>query len=408
MKILLANCVYKHGSTGKILYDIKKQLESLGDKVIVAYGRQQLEQGETNVYKFCTEAEGYFHKIMAMVGMLQYKGSIIATRRLIHIIKKEQPNVVHLHCMNGFCVNLYRLLKYLSINKIRTIITHHAEFYYTGSCGHAYGCNQWITDECIKCPNIKEATYSRTFGQTHRAWRLMYEVINSFDNDKLTFTAVSPWVKERSSLSSIVNKYKCEVVLNGVETSIFKRELDKNLLKSRISILKEKVLLFVTAEFRPGEKQHNKGGWYLVELAKKMPEYSFVVVASYNNITEKLPKNICVWGRSKDQRELAKLYSSSDVTLLLSKRETFSMVCAESLCCGTPVVGFKAGGPESIAIGEYCEFVDYGDLLSLQQKLYVIGERTIDHFQLSRTAHIKYGKESMATRYVQLYYSNPI
>mgnify|MGYP000949492470 CR=1 FL=1 len=42
------------------------------------------------------------------------------------------------------------------------------------------------------------------------------------------------------------------------------------------------------------------------------------------------------------------------------------MVCAESLSCGTPVVGFKAGGPESIGLADYCEFVEYPNLDKLQ------------------------------------------
>jgi glycosyltransferase involved in cell wall biosynthesis len=40
------------------------------------------------------------------------------------------------------------------------------------------------------------------------------------------------------------------------------------------------------------------------------------------------------------------------------------MIVAESLCCGTPVVGFKAGGPESIAIDDYCVFVQFLDSIS--------------------------------------------
>ena len=52
----------------------------------------------------------------------------------------------------------------------------------------------------------------------------------------------------------------------------------------------------------------------------------------------------------EDQSELAAFYSLADVTLLTSEKETFSMVCAESLCCGTPVVGFQAGAPEGISL----------------------------------------------------------
>ena len=42
------------------------------------------------------------------------------------------------------------------------------------------------------------------------------------------------------------------------------------------------------------------------------------------------------------------------------------MPCAESLCCGTPVVGFEAGGPESVALSEASTFVPYGDMDALE------------------------------------------
>ena len=52
----------------------------------------------------------------------------------------------------------------------------------------------------------------------------------------------------------------------------------------------------------------------------------------------------------------------ANLTILTSQFETFSMVCAESLCSGTPVVGFKAGAPEQISIQQYSEFVEYGKI----------------------------------------------
>lgn len=45
------------------------------------------------------------------------------------------------------------------------------------------------------------------------------------------------------------------------------------------------------------------------------------------------------------------------------------MVTAESLCCGTPVVGFLAGGPESIAIEKFSAFVEYGDLNAIKESI---------------------------------------
>lgn len=51
--------------------------------------------------------------------------------------------------------------------------------------------------------------------------------------------------------------------------------------------------------------------------------------------------------------------------MLFSLRETYSMTCAEALCCGTPVVGFKCGAPETVFMGVESRFVEYGDLFRI-------------------------------------------
>ena len=63
-----------------------------------------------------------------------------------------------------------------------------------------------------------------------------------------------------------------------------------------------------------------------------------------------------------DRKLLANVYSQVDVVLGFSKSESFGMTCAEALCCGTPFIGFKCGGTESIAIKEFSRFTEYGDL----------------------------------------------
>ena len=59
----------------------------------------------------------------------------------------------------------------------------------------------------------------------------------------------------------------------------------------------------------------------------------------------------------------------ADLTVSTSKRETFSTICAESLSCGTPIVGFKVGALETVAPSDYSEFVEFGDTDGLEMSV---------------------------------------
>lgn len=92
------------------------------------------------------------------------------------------------------------------------------------------------------------------------------------------------------------------------------------------------------------------------------------------------------------------------MTLLLSKRETFSMVTAESLCCGTLVVGFKAGGPESIALKEYSHFVEQGDVNAIVGYIAKTPDYNAETLSLKATA--EYSQDTMANIFYNLYHSS--
>ena len=404
MKILIANCVYKKGSTGKIVYDTQKYLEDNGHKTLVCYGNFEVES-DLPCNKFCSDFEVHLSSILTKLGNKQYKGSPVSTHRLISIIKREQPHVVHLHCMNGSCVDLYALLDFLAKSMIPTVVTHHAEFYYTGSCSHAFECEQWYRNQCEQCPRLRFATHNRIFADAHKPWKALYESFNKFSPGFLKFTAVSPWVRSRSLMSPIVNKFECITVLNGVETSVFHYKDDCRLkLCDRIGT-DSKVIFFSSASFRPFDENDIKGGKYILELAKLLPDYKFVIAALDVDTSIELPSNILLWGPAKSQDELADLYSYADITVIASQRETFSMVTAESLCCGTPVVGFTAGGPESIAIPEYTKFVETRDSRQLADAISEMIESNLDKNAVSNFAQQIYSKEQMAKSYLDIYKS---
>ena len=112
MKVMQINCVYNTGSTGKIVHDIHTELKKRGIDSIVCYGRGK-NITEADVYKTSSEFLAKFNNVKSRFTGMPYNGSFFATNKLFKIIKKEKPDVVHLHCINGYFVNIYRLINFL-------------------------------------------------------------------------------------------------------------------------------------------------------------------------------------------------------------------------------------------------------------------------------------------------------
>lgn len=398
MRILQINSVYKVGSTGKIVADNADVLRGEGHEVFTCYG---LGEDSLDEYsrKICNGAEHKVNALLARLSGIPFGGVYLSNAIFNRVVEEFQPDVVHVHCVNSFTINIYQLLNYLAKNEIKTVVTLHAEFFHTGGCGHAYDCEKW-KNGCHHCSVYRRETTSWFFDRSKDAWLKMHDAFRCFKPKKIVITAVSPWLVERAKQSPILGRFEVDYVPNGVDTSIFHHIQDTHVVDRAAYT---KLVLFVTPYFNLKENDL-KGGRYIPVLAEMHPEYRFIVVAGWQDGgTVNLPKNIHVWGRAKTQNELAQLYSEADVTVLLSKRETFSMVTAESLCCGTPVVGFKAGGPESIALPEYATFVDYGDLQSLS--LMLSKKASVDYNKnvISEKARLAYSKERMAFGYLEVY-----
>ena len=399
MKVLQANCVYKKGSTGKITYDIHSELLKQGIESVVCYGRGE-KINEPHVYKTCGEGYSKTNHLLSEFTGVMYGGCFFSTNKLIKIIKKEKPDVVHLQCINGYFVNIYRLVSWLKKHDIKTVLTLHAEFMYTANCGHALDCDKWQTG-CGHCPRLKQETKSFLIDGTHKSWMKMKKAFDGF-NDNLVVTSVSPWLMERAKLSPILNDKKHEVVLNGVNTDVF-HFYNTAELRSQMGLNGVKVIFHATPSF-DDNINNIKGGYYVLKLAEKMLDENVkFVVAGDHPEGLKVPPNVILLGKVSDQELLAKYYSMADVTLLTSKKETFSMVTAESLCCGTPVVGFKAGAPEQIAIPEYSSFVDFGDLDSLREEVKGQISSNILIEKIVLEASKKYSKKKMVVDYVGIY-----
>lgn len=404
MKVLQINVVYREGSTGSIVYNVHNFLKSKGINSLVCHGRGNTHR-ENNVYKIISETAAKTNVLLNRFTGFQYGGCYISLFRLIKIICREKPDIIHLHCINGGMVNIYALLNWLKSKGLKTIVTLHAEFFFTGSCGHAYECEKWRYG-CGDCPRLWEAAKSYLFDTTRFAWLKMKKSFAGF-GDNLVVVSVSPWLAKRAKQSAILKELRHYVVKNGVDTNVFSPHENTDDLRKKHNLGDEKIILHVTASFKP-EDFSQKGGGYIIALSELLKEENIKILVVGSRKTDfKLPSNIINVGRVKDQRQLAEYYSMADLCIIVSKRETFSMVCAESLCCGTPVTGFKAGGPESISLTDYSEFVEYGDVAQLSKailkRINFKTEKTVR--VISKQAKTEYDVEKMCKEYLGIYNS---
>jgi len=395
LRILQINSVYKFGSTGKIVFDIHAQLKNAGYDSFIIYGRGKFSS-EPNVFK---TSPGWDGKLQALYGRISgnfYGGALYSTYKLINKIKKISPDIVHVHCMNGNYVNNYLLLSFLAENNYKTIITLHAEITYTGICGHAFDCEKWLNG-CGKCPQIYKDYHSWFFDRTSQEWARKAKAFARFKDLKIV--SVSQWLEERAKQSPMFTGRSFDVIGNGLDTSIF-HHVETGTLKEKLGIGNEKIILYVTPSF----KHAAKGGKYVIEVANRLLlENVKIIIVGFDGYDGVLPSNVIPITHTESQQEMAQYYSLANITILTSKRETFSMVCAESLSCGTPVIGFKAGAPEQISLSEFSEFVEQGDIDSLVKitKKWLKKKKEVENIEL--LASNQYSKQKMGDEYIRLY-----
>lgn len=387
MKILYVNVVYGYGSTGKIVKSLFEKT-SLKHETYLIYGRGK-KLYQKNIFKPTIELESKIHHFFSKFTGNIYGGMHFSTMRTISRIKKINPDIVNLHCLNGYFVNIYKLLKWLAKNNIKTVLTMHADFMMTGGCGVAANCEKYINLECKNCKKVKQFNGIFSLKRTNYFYKKLLKCISKFNNDSFIGTCVSNWLQLRYSKSPIYRGKIFKTVLNPIDDLFFK--------KGNINPYQQgKNILFVTPDiFDP-----TKGSCFIDEIAQRRKDLNFTVICSKNQEFKFKNNNVVYIKCGVSQEKLRDYYYFADATLLLSSSETFSMVTAESLACGTPVYGFKCGGPESFLLNRDSKFFNYNDFDGLASSLLTIkNNKEI----ISKNAYNLFNSEVVCNQYLKVF-----
>ena len=395
MKVLFINTVCGRSSTGRILYDIDCLLRENGDESLTLYGRYDAPEN-MNALRTETDLGNKLHGLHARLFDRQGFASKKATKKMIAAIKKYQPDIIHLHNLHGYYLNLPMLFTYLAKTDIPVVWTLHDCWPYTGHCVHydAVGCEKWKT-QCHHCPQkgvYPQSLFLDSSKRNHKEKNALFTAVKN-----LTVVTVSDWLKGEAE-KSFLGKYPVKRIYNGIDRTVFKPTDSR--IREKLGVGDKYIILGVSDGW-----SKRKGLSYFLQLAKELkPDEVIVMVGFKKEEIEQLPPGIIGLERTDSVQELVELYSAADVLINPSFEETFGLVTAEALACGTPAIVFNATACPEL-VDETCgRVVPKGDYDALKQAI-----ADIRAAELTQNACVKraalFDKQTNYRQYVNLYHS---
>lgn len=344
MKILQINSHYNQGGAARIVACIHRQLLEEGEESYVAYGRGAGDE-EKNVICIDKKYEVYLSALLCRITGLNGWLNKKAAKRLIALMDEIQPDIVHIHTLHGYYMNFKMLMKYLDEHQIPCVWTFHDCHAFTGNCGYYFACRKW-ENGCGSCLDKKRYPKSQFFDFSRYMWKKKKEWFTK--GDRKIIVTPSDWLTEETK-KSFFGKYPCVTIRNGIDAEHTFYPRDKAECRKKYGFtMQDKLVLGMAAGF----SDERKGAKFLIGSAKAMEnEAKFILVGweeKNNSLLEGI-SNVITVPNTKDTDALAEYYSLADVFVIPSLAENYATVTLESMACGTPVVGFDAGGiPEQL------------------------------------------------------------
>lgn len=297
------------------------------------------------------------------------------TRRLLAKLDEIDPDVVHLHLLLGYYINIEMLFNWLASHRCKVVWTLHDCWAFTGHCIYFtyVKCTQWKTRcaACTSCP--QKRTYPDTLaGDGAVRW--------SFDQKKRLFTMLPPervqlitpsqWLADLV-MQSFLGKYDVKVVHNTINADVFKPTPSD--FRERYDIGERFMVLGVASKW-----SKRKGLPDFVHLAKELDSNRFAVVLvglndkQIEQVQSEVSTAVAL-GKTGTVQELAEVYTAADVFFNPTNEDNYPTVNLEAEACGTRVVSYDTGGcretlrrTDSHVVGNVCEALEI--ILALHER----------------------------------------
>lgn len=271
-------------------------------------------------------------------------------------------------------INLHWTARFLSIENIAQlsnlgkplVMTIRDMQPITGGCHFFHGCTE-MKNNCSNCPQLVD-TFNNYPNMVLESKRKYY----NFEN--ITIVTLSKHTAGIIKSTPYFNQCRLEVIPNSIETDIFK-PYDKLEARKILELPLDRKIIGYVPSFSSEVKGYKEVVASFDILIKKYTDIKpfVMLVGNKTPANEEIKLDNQSLGYISDNEKLAIAYSAADVVVVPSLEETFSNTTAESIACGTPVVGFKTGAiPDMVQDGFTGYTYNVGDVYGLAEGIYKV------------------------------------
>lgn len=397
MKKLIQINTVCNTSTGKLMGDIQRKADKLGYETLSIVGRRKVFQ-DVPCIRIGNPVSFWIHVAITTIFDKQGYGSYFMTKRIIKRLREENPDIIHLHNLHGYYLNLPLLFDYLAEEFSGKIYwTFHDCWPITGHCAYftAVKCAKWKSG-CSKCPNKRAYPISLFCDASERNYNEKNKLFNRLND--LTIITPSEWMAQMVK-KSFLCKYPVEVVNNGIDLKKFVYREPESRLFDKYKISRNRKIILGVANIWDARK----GIEDFFSLSNVLPdEYQIVLVGLSKRQIRGLSHNIIGIQRTENQEELAMLYSLSHVFMNPSLEESFSLVTAEAIACGTPVIVLNTSAVKELVCQNNGIVLSGHDAADYLQAITELEERHLARETVKETAR-KYDVDIFTQKVINLY-----
>lgn len=333
MKIYELNVV-TNGSTGRIACALARRLTGAGHCARVYYGRGNA-CADVDCVRVADEASVVAHALSARLFDRAGFACKAATRRLIRALEAEKPDILHLHNLHGYWLDVEMLFAYIKQTNLPVVWTLHDAWPMTGHCAYPdlAQCERYET-QCTDCPLISEYPVSFV-DRSERNFQRKREAFTGVSD--LTLVTPSRWLADVAK-RSFLKDHPVTVIENGISDTAFCPT--ESGLREEYGLAGNRILLGCAGVW---DRRKNLDGY--LGLAEKLSENDRLVLLGLSKKQiASLPAGVLGLPRTESTQALAAWYTAADVFVDLTLAENFPTTHLEAMQCGTPVATFATGG----------------------------------------------------------------